>query len=48
MIFPNPFIYYIFYINHLQLKESILHYNFDNISPKAVAMGMALRKGCMH
>ena len=25
--------------------EEVLHYNFDNISPKAVAMGMALRKG---
>lgn len=27
--------------------EEILHYNFDNVSPKAVAMGMALRKGFM-
>ena len=25
--------------------EEVLHYNFDNISPKAVAMGMTLRKG---
>ena len=28
-IFPNPFIYNIFYINHLKLEESIFHYNFD-------------------
>ena len=27
--------------------EEVQHYNFDNISPKAVAMGMALRKGFM-
>ena len=27
--------------------EEVLHYNFDNISPKAVAMGMTLRKGFM-
>lgn len=26
-------------------EEEVLHYNFDNISPKAVAMGMTLRKG---
>ena len=25
--------------------DEVLHYNFDNVSPKAVAMGMALRKG---
>ena len=28
-------------------EEEVMHYNFDNISPKAVAMGMALRKGFM-
>lgn len=27
--------------------EEVLHYNFENISPKAVAMGMTLRKGFM-
>ena len=26
-------------------NEEVLHFNFDNISPKAVAMGMTLRKG---
>ena len=26
-------------------EQEVQHYNFDNISPKAVAMGMALRKG---
>ncbi|MBP3848050.1 hypothetical protein J6I39_09935 [bacterium] len=27
--------------------EEVMHFNFDNISPKAVAMGMTLRKGFM-
>ena len=28
-VFPNPFVYNIFYMNNLQIEEPIIHYNFD-------------------